>query len=286
MNPLHELSAAGQSPWLDFVRRTLITSGELQRLIDDGITGVTSNPSIFGKAIGGSTDYDEEVARIASDGRDHDPLEVFETLAIVDIQMAADVLRPLYDSTEGRDGFVSFEVEPRLARDTAGTIEAARRLWGLLDRPNVLIKIPGTPEGLPAIEQAIADGINVNVTLLFAVEAYAGVVAAYQRGIERRVEAGGTRRPDRLRGLVLRLPRRLGRGRGAPRGLPPARDRGDRERQARVRTLPRALLGRALGPPRRGRRPRSSGRCGPRPRRRTPPTPTRCTSTRSWAATP
>jgi transaldolase/glucose-6-phosphate isomerase len=191
MNPLHELSAAGQSPWLDFVRRTLITSGELQRLIDDGITGVTSNPSIFGKAIGGSTDYDEEVARIASDGRDHDPLEVFETLAIVDIQMAADVLRPLYDSTEGRDGFVSFEVEPRLARDTAGTIEAARRLWGLLDRPNVLIKIPGTPEGLPAIEQAIADGINVNVTLLFAVEAYAGVVAAYQRGIERRVEAGG-----------------------------------------------------------------------------------------------
>jgi transaldolase / glucose-6-phosphate isomerase len=190
MNPLHQLSAAGQSPWLDLVRRTLITNGELQRLIDDGITGVTSNPSIFRKAIGGSTDYDEEVTRIASDGKDHDPFEVFEALAIVDIQMAADVLRPLYDSTEGRDGFVSFEVEPRLARDTAGTIEAARRLWGLLDRPNVLIKIPGTPEGLQAIEQAIADGINVNVTLLFAVEAYAGVVAAYQHGIERRVEAG------------------------------------------------------------------------------------------------
>jgi transaldolase/glucose-6-phosphate isomerase len=190
MNPLHELSAAGQSPWLDFVRRTLITSGELQRLLDDGITGVTSNPSIFGKAIGGSTDYDEEVTRIASDGQDHDPLEVFEALAIVDIQMAADVLRPLYDASEGHDGFVSFEVEPRLARDTAGTIEAARRLWALLDRPNVLIKIPGTPEGLPAIEQSIADGINVNVTLLFAVEAYAGVAAAYQRGIERRVEAG------------------------------------------------------------------------------------------------
>ncbi|HET9249616.1 MAG TPA: bifunctional transaldolase/phosoglucose isomerase [Actinomycetota bacterium] len=190
MNPLHEVSAAGQSPWLDFVRRTLITSGELGRLIDDGVTGVTSNPSIFGKAIGGSTDYDEETARIAGDGTDHDPLEVFEELAIVDIQMAADALRPLYDSTEGRDGFVSFEVEPRLARDTAGTIEAARRLWARLDRPNVLIKIPGTTEGLPAIEQAIADGINVNVTLLFAVEAYAGVAAAYQRGIERRVEAG------------------------------------------------------------------------------------------------
>ena len=190
MSPLHELSAAGQSPWLDLVRRTLITSGELGRLIDDGITGVTSNPSIFGKAIGGSTDYDEEVARIANDGEDHDPLEVFEALAIVDIQMAADVLRPLYDATEGRDGFVSFEVEPRLARDAAGTIEAARRLWGLLDRPNVLIKIPGTPEGLPAIERSIADGISVNVTLLFSVEAYAGVAAAYQRGIERRIEAG------------------------------------------------------------------------------------------------
>jgi transaldolase/glucose-6-phosphate isomerase len=190
MNPLQELSAAGQSPWLDFVRRTLITSGELQRLIDDGITGVTSNPSIFGKAIGGSTDYDEETIRIANDGRDHEPLEVFEDLAIVDIQMAADVLRALYDSTGGADGFVSFEVEPRLARDTAGTIEAARRLWDRIDRPNVLIKIPGTTQGLQAIEQSIADGINVNVTLLFDVEAYAGVAAAYQRGIERRVEAG------------------------------------------------------------------------------------------------
>jgi transaldolase / glucose-6-phosphate isomerase len=190
MNPLQELSAAGQSPWLDFVRRTLITSGELQRLIDAGITGVTSNPSIFGKAIGGSTDYDQELARIAGDGADHEPLRVFEDLAIVDIQMAADTLRPVYEAAEGADGFVSFEVEPRLARDTAGTIEAARRLWEHVDRPNVLIKIPGTPEGLQAIEQSIADGINVNVTLLFAVEAYAAVVAAYQRGIERRVEAG------------------------------------------------------------------------------------------------
>ena len=190
MNQLQELSAAGQSPWLDFVRRTLITSGELEGLIADGITGVTSNPSIFGKAIGGSTDYDDEVARIANDGRDHDALEVFQHLAIVDIQMAADALRSLYDSTDGGDGFVSFEVEPRLARDTAGTIEAARRLWARIDRPNVLIKIPGTTEGLQAIEQAIADGINVNVTLLFAVDAYSGVAAAYQRGIERRVEAG------------------------------------------------------------------------------------------------
>jgi transaldolase / glucose-6-phosphate isomerase len=190
MNPLLQLSAAGQSPWLDFVRRTLITSGELQRLIDDGITGVTSNPSIFGKAIGGSTDYDEEIVRIANDGADDEPLKVFEDLAIVDIQMAADTLRPVYDSAEGADGFVSFEVEPRLARHTAGTIEAVHRLWARIDRPNVLIKIPGTTEGLQAIEQAIAGGINVNVTLLFAIEAYAAVVAAYQRGIERRVETG------------------------------------------------------------------------------------------------
>jgi transaldolase len=114
MNPLRQLSAAGQSPWLDFLRRTLISSGELQRLMDhDGITGVTSNPSIFGKAIGGSTDYDDEVVRMANDGREHDALEVFEHLAIADIQAAADVLRPVYDGTEGADGFVSFEVEPR-----------------------------------------------------------------------------------------------------------------------------------------------------------------------------
>ena len=190
MDHLQELSAAGQSPWLDFVRRTLITSGELRRLIDDGITGLTSNPSIFGKAIGGSTDYDGEIVRIANDGADQQPLRVFEDLAIVDIQTAADTLRPVYDAAEGADGFVSFEVEPRLARNTAGTIEAARRLWARIDRPNVLIKSPGTAEGLRAIEQAIADGINVNVTLLFAVESYAAVVAAYQRGVERRVEAG------------------------------------------------------------------------------------------------
>jgi transaldolase/glucose-6-phosphate isomerase len=191
MNPLQQLLAAGQSPWLDFVRRTLMTSGELQRMIDeDGLRGVTSNPSIFGRAIAGSTDYDHELQRLANDGQEHDPLEVFFHLAIPDIRSAAEVLRPVYDRTGGADGYVSFEVEPRLARDTPGTIAAAREAWDRIDRPNVLIKIPGTPEGLPAIEQTIADGINVNVTLLFDVEAYAGVAASYQRGIERRVEAG------------------------------------------------------------------------------------------------
>ncbi len=191
MDRLQQLSAAGQSPWLDFVRRTLISSGELQRLIDEaGITGVTSNPSIFGKAIGGSTDYDEEVVRIANAGEDHDALAVFEELAIADIQAAADVLRPIYDGTEGADGFVSFEVEPRLARETDETVEAARRLWARIDRPNVMIKVPGTPEGAVAFEQLTADGINVNVTLLFAVEAYERIAEAYVRGLERRAEAG------------------------------------------------------------------------------------------------
>ena len=285
MNPLHELSAAGQSPWLDFVRRTLITSGELQRLLDDGITGVTSNPSIFGKAIGGSTDYDEDVTRIASDGRDHGPLEVFETLAIVDIQMAADVLRPLYDTTEGRDGFVSFEVEPRLARDTAGTIEAARRLWGLLDRPNVLIKIPGTPEGLQAIEQAIADGINVNVTLLFAIEAYAGVVAAYQRGIERRVESGEP--VDRIASVASFFVSRVDSAVDArlPQDSPLRGTAAIANAKIAYERFRELFSGerweRLAGPA-----PASSDRSGPRPRPRTPPTRTRCTSTRSWAATP
>jgi transaldolase / glucose-6-phosphate isomerase len=191
MNPLQQLSVAGQSSWLDFVRRTLISSGELQRLIDDdGITGVTSNPSIFGKAIGGSTDYDEEVVRIANAGEDHDALAVFEDLAIADIRAAADILRPIYDGTEGADGFVSFEVEPQLARETDATVEAVRRLWARIDRPNVMIKVPDTPEGAAAFEQLTADGINVNVTLLFAVVAYERIAEAYLRGLERRAEAG------------------------------------------------------------------------------------------------
>ena len=192
MNPLQQLLAAGQSPWLDFVRRTLMTSGELQRLIDeDGIIGVTSNPSIFGKAIGGSTDYDHEIQRLANDGVDHEPLDVFFELAIPDIQLAADVLKPVYERSDAIDGYVSFEVEPRLARDAEGTIAAAREAWTRLDRPNVLIKVPGTDEGLVAIEALISEGINVNVTLLFAVQAYVKVVEAYLAGLERRLGAGG-----------------------------------------------------------------------------------------------
>jgi transaldolase / glucose-6-phosphate isomerase len=191
MNPLQQLAAAGQSPWLDFVRRTLISSGELQRLLDeDAITGLTSNPSIFGKAIGGSTDYDEDIDRIAGDGEQHEPIDVFEDLAIADIRAAADVLRPVYDRTEGQDGFVSFEVDPRLAHDSTKTSEAAKRLFARIDRPNVMIKIPGTPEGVQAIEDSIAAGVNINVTLLFAVQAYERVAEAYLRGLDRRVDAG------------------------------------------------------------------------------------------------
>lgn len=192
MNPLQQLLSAGQSPWLDFVRRTLMTSGELQRMIDeDGITGVTSNPSIFGKAIGGSTDYDHEIQRLANEGANHEPLDVFFELAIPDIQMAADVLKTVYERSDAVDGYVSFEVEPRLARDAEGTISAARDAWKKLDRPNVLIKVPGTDEGLVAIETLISEGINVNVTLLFAVPAYERVAEAYIAGLERRLAAGG-----------------------------------------------------------------------------------------------
>jgi len=192
MNPLRELLSAGQSPWLAFVRRTLMPSGELQRSIEeDAITGVTSNPSIFGKAIGGSTDYDHEIQRLANDGADHEPLDVFFELAIPDIQMAADVLMPVYQRSDAVDGYVSFEVEPRLARDAERTIAAAREAWTRLDRPNVLIKVPGTDEGLIAIETLISEGVNVNVTLLFAVQAYEMVAAAYIAGIDRRIAAGG-----------------------------------------------------------------------------------------------
>jgi len=192
MNPLQQLLSAGQSPWLDFVSRTLMTTGELQRVIEeDGITGVTSNPSIFGKAIGGSTDYDHEIQRLANDGADHEPLDVFFELAIPDIQMAADVLKPVYERSDAVDGYVSFEVEPRLARDAESTIAAAREAWTRLDRPNVLIKVPGTDEGLIAIETLISEGINVNVTLLFAVQTYQKVAEAYIAGVERRLAAGG-----------------------------------------------------------------------------------------------
>jgi transaldolase / glucose-6-phosphate isomerase len=182
---LAALTAAGTSVWLDQIRRSLITSGELGRLVrEDSLRGVTSNPAIFEKAILGSTDYDEQVAELAGEG--HDARRIYEEIAIKDVQLAADVLRPVWDEASGADGFVSLEVEPSLAHDTEGTLAQARDLWQRVDRPNLMIKIPGTEEGLPAIEQAISEGININVTLLFSVESYEAVCEAYIRGSERR----------------------------------------------------------------------------------------------------
>src|SRR5213592_2377072 len=183
---LAALTAAGTSVWLDQIRRGMIESGELQRLIDeDCLRGVTSNPAIFEKAILGSSDYDDEVAAEGRSAR-----EIYDEIAVRDVRLGADVLRSVYDETDGYDGYVSLEVGPEAANDTNATLEEARDYWRRVDRPNIFIKIPGTPAGVPAIEQAIFEGINVNVTLLFAVSAYEQVAEAYIRGLERRREAG------------------------------------------------------------------------------------------------
>ena len=171
-NPLKDLLKFGQSVWLDYIRRDLITSGELKRLIEeDGLRGMTSNPAIFEKAIAGSTDYADILASLRN-RPDLDAKARYEIIAIRDIQDAADLLRPVYQESKRRDGYVSLEVSPYLARDTQGTIEEARRLWKAVDRPNVMIKVPGTAEGIPAFEQLICEGININVTLLFSQEVY------------------------------------------------------------------------------------------------------------------
>lgn len=188
-NQLQELNAAGQSIWLDNIRRSMFASGELRKLIADGLRGMTSNPTIFEKAIDSGTDYDDQLRSLV--GKESDPQRLFEALAIQDIRAALDEFRPLYDSTEGGDGFVSLEVSPLLAHDTADTIEAAKRLWKEVDRPNLMIKIPGTLEGGPAITEAIAAGINVNVTLLFSIASYEMAAHAYVLGLEKRLAAGG-----------------------------------------------------------------------------------------------
>jgi transaldolase / glucose-6-phosphate isomerase len=186
---LAALTAAGTSVWLDQIKRALITTGELQRLVEeDSLRGVTSNPTIFNAAILGSDDYDEQLAEAAREGLDD--RGIYQELAIRDIQDACDVLRVVYDSSDGADGFVSFEVDPDLAFDTDRTMEQAREYWERVDRPNLMIKIPGTAEGTPAIEEMIYEGRNINVTLLFGVEEYAQVAEAYIRGLERRLEEG------------------------------------------------------------------------------------------------
>jgi transaldolase len=185
-NPLIELTRLGQSVWNDNIERKLVTSGELQRLVDeDGLSGVTSNPAIFEKAIVNSDLYADQLRDLAEKGKSAQ--EIYEALAIRDIQMAADVLAGVYERTGGTDGFVSLECSPILANDTQATIEETRRLWRLVDRRNVMIKIPGTAEGIPAIEQGIYEGININITLLFSLHAYEQTMDAYIRGLERRV---------------------------------------------------------------------------------------------------
>jgi transaldolase len=182
-NPLKELGTLGQSIWLDYIRRDLLVSGELRRMIEeDGLRGMTSNPSIFEKAIAGSHDYDEDIRAMVHEGKG--VKAIYEALSQRDVQSAADEFRPLYDKTEGADGYVSLEVNPHLAHDTRGTLEEARRLWTALNRPNVLIKVPATAEGLPVIRQLISEGTNVNVTLLFGIPRYRQVVEAYLAGVE------------------------------------------------------------------------------------------------------
>lgn len=188
-NPLTRLETLGQSIWLDYIRRDLISSGELRHLIEeDGISGITSNPAIFEKAIAESNLYDKEIHDMSFEKKD--VKLIYETLSQHDVQNAADEFRPVYEKTDGADGYVSLEVNPHLARDTKGTIEEARRLWAALDRPNVFIKVPATIAGLPAIKQLISEGINVNVTLLFGLPRYREVAEAYIAGLEARAAQG------------------------------------------------------------------------------------------------
>jgi transaldolase len=186
---LKKLQEIGQSVWVDSLSRDDIQNGNLQRMMEDGVLGVTSNPTIFQQAIAQSELYDEELQELAE--KTDDAKEIFRRIAVRDIQDACDIFMPVYDQTEHRDGYVSLEVAPELAFDTEGTITRARLVWEMVDRPNLLVKIPATKEGLPAIEESIAAGISVNVTLIFSLERYRAVAQAYIRGLERLVEGGG-----------------------------------------------------------------------------------------------
>jgi transaldolase/glucose-6-phosphate isomerase len=189
LNPLLELQIFGQSVWYDNLSRGLITSGELRKKIEeDGLRGITSNPAIFEKAITGSTEYDEALKELARQGKSAE--EIYEELVVQDIQMASDLLQPVYEKTNGIDGYVSLEVSPHLARNTVGTISEALRLWQRVNRKNLMIKVPATPEGLPAIDQLITRGLNINITLIFSQEVYEQVAYAYLSGLEKRVAEG------------------------------------------------------------------------------------------------
>lgn len=185
MGILHELHQHGQSVWQDYIERGQTRGGGLQRLVDAGLRGVTSNPSIFEKALSGSAAYDGQLRELLAAAPDSDAPALFEALAVQDIREATDVLRPVFDSAAGGDGYVSLEVSPHLAHDTAATIAAAQHLWQAVDRPNLMIKVPATPAGIPAIEALTAAGININATLMFSLHHYEAVAAAYLRGLAR-----------------------------------------------------------------------------------------------------
>ena len=191
MNQLKELEALGQSLWLDYMKRSLIDEGELRTLIErDGLTGVTSNPSIFEKAIGETDEYADALKQFQAQA-DHSISAIYEHLAIADIRAAADVLRPVYKQTQSRDGYISLECSPYLANDTEATVAEALRLWAAVDRPNLMLKVPATPAGIPAIRQLIGRGLNINITLLFSVNVYEQVIEAYISGLEDLKKSGG-----------------------------------------------------------------------------------------------
>ncbi len=188
-NPLLQLKAQGQSVWFDNIDRAQLVSGQFERLLEeDGVVGVTANPTIFQKSISHSTAYDEQLNQLISQGKSTN--EIYEALVITDIRTVADILRPIYDRTAGQDGYVSLEVSPDLAHNTEGTLSEVRRFWKTVDRPNLMIKIPATPEGIPAVRQALSEGINVNITLIFAIEAYRDVTDAYLSALEERNAEG------------------------------------------------------------------------------------------------
>ena len=189
MTILNDLTELGQAVWLDYISRSFTRAGHLQALIDQGVRGVTSNPAIFEKAITGSDDYDDDIQRLVGESKTVN--EIYEALALGDIRQVADLLRPLYDQTNCRDGFVSLEVSPTLAHDTSGTVAQAKRLFAAVGRPNVMIKIPATPAGIPAIESVIAGGISVNVTLIFSLAQYEAAAGAYINGLEKLLETVG-----------------------------------------------------------------------------------------------
>jgi transaldolase/glucose-6-phosphate isomerase len=243
MNPVKALQKHGQAVWLDFLARGFVAKGDLKKLIDeDGVRGVTSNPAIFEKAIGSSDEYDGAIAKALKQA-DRPVTALFESLAVEDIQHAADVLRPVYNELKGADGFVSLEVSPYLAMDTKGTVAEAERLWREVDRKNLMIKVPATPEGLPAIRHLTAQGISVNITLLFSQKVYEEVAEAYIAGLEEYVGKGGEPHRQRRRQGARRQDRKGQRPGGKGSAARAQRQGRDRQCQDGLSALQESLRG-------------------------------------------